>query len=466
MDTAGRVASARLAGSGLSWSIRFGTKVMRALVVTHLHPKFSMGGAQLSAWNIYTSLKHADQDVHFLAFSPPKHHRSERSRLLHLDPTDHVIEVDDYDYFWNILKDFSAVETVANFVRALAPNVVHLHHFLHVGWNGIRRIASANKNVKLILTFHEYLLMCNNHGQMITTKSQTLCCRADSPSCARCFPAVPELHFLKRQVAALDGLSCVHLVTAPSHFLMNRLIEFGVPEHKCVVIENLLDSKTVSRAVGAPPNDTSMKPANKIRVGFFGRLTENKGIYVFLSAAECILKSALCDSLEFHVWGDMSGQPRDEQDRIETALKSTAQNLTYHGPYDNAETTALMGEVDYVVVPSVWWENAPLVIQEAFLSGRPVIASNIGGMQEKVQDGENGLHFEVGNSRDLAKKLELAITPCVRETLRRGALAARARMVTTLDYVRLYEGLASMQPRRDREARRREMRPVSVEVSA
>jgi glycosyltransferase involved in cell wall biosynthesis len=200
-------------------------------------------------------------------------------------------------------------------------------------------------------------------------------------------------------------------------------------------------------------------------VGFFGRLTENKGVYVFLSAAEHILKSTLRDSLEFHVWGDMSGQPRDEQDRIEAALKSTAQNLTYHGPYDNAETITLMGGVDYVVVPSVWWENAPLVIQEAFLSGRPVIASNIGGMREKVQDGENGLHFEVGNSRDLAKKLELAITPSVRETLRCGALAARARVITALDYVRLYEELASMQPRKTAEARRRERRPASVEVS-
>jgi glycosyltransferase involved in cell wall biosynthesis len=438
---------------------------MRALVVTHLHPKFSMGGAQLSAWNIYTSLKRAGQDVHFLAFSPPKHHRSEGSRLLRLDPTDHVIEVGDYDYFWNILKDFSAIEMAADFVHRLAPDVVHLHHFLHIGWNGIRRIASVNKNVKLILTFHEYLLMCNNHGQMITTKSQTLCLRADSGSCTRCFPAVPELHFLKRQVAALDSLSCVHLVTAPSHFLMSRLIEFGVPEHKCVVIENLLDSTIVSGAFGPPRNDASTNPANKVRVGFFGRLTENKGIYVFISAAECILKSALCDSLEFHVWGDMSGQPRDEQDRIETALKSTAQNLTYHGPYDNAETTKLMSGVDYVVVPSVWWENAPLVIQEAFLSGRPVIASNIGGMREKVQDGENGLHFEVGNSRDLAKKLELAITPTVRETLRCGALVARARAVTTLDYVRLYEELASMQPRKTGEARRREKRPASVEVS-
>ena len=77
----------------------------------------------------------------------------------------------------------------------------------------------------------------------------------------------------------------------------------------------------------------------------------------------------------------------------------------------------------------------------------------------------SGLHFEVGNSRDLAKKLELAITPSVRETLRCGALAARARAVRALDCVRLYEELVSMQPRKTAEARKRERRPASVEVS-
>ena len=57
----------------------------------------------------------------------------------------------------------------------------------------------------------------------------------------------------------------------------------------------------------------------------------------------------------------------------------------------------LMAEVDWVVVPSLWWENSPLVIQEAFLHGRPVICSDIGGMAEKVTDGVNGLHFRAGD---------------------------------------------------------------------
>ena len=56
-----------------------------------------------------------------------------------------------------------------------------------------------------------------------------------------------------------------------------------------------------------------------------------------------------------------------------------------------------MAEIDWVVVPSIWWENSPLVIQEAFLHGRPVICSDIGGMAEKVRHGVDGLHFRVGD---------------------------------------------------------------------
>src|SRR3546814_10549806 len=62
----------------------------------------------------------------------------------------------------------------------------------------------------------------------------------------------------------------------------------------------------------------------------------------------------------------------------------------------------LMAAVDWVVVPSIWWENAPLVIQEAFQHRRPVICSDIGGMAEMVQHDVNGLHFRRGDAADLA----------------------------------------------------------------
>ena len=69
-----------------------------------------------------------------------------------------------------------------------------------------------------------------------------------------------------------------------------------------------------------------------------------------------------------------------------------------------------MEEVDWVIVPSIWWENSPLVIQEAFMYGRPVICSDIGGMAEKVTDGVNGLHFRRADPDSLAETMHRAAT--------------------------------------------------------
>jgi glycosyltransferase involved in cell wall biosynthesis len=80
-----------------------------------------------------------------------------------------------------------------------------------------------------------------------------------------------------------------------------------------------------------------------------------------------------------------------------------------------------MSNVDWVIVPSLWWENSPLVIQEAFHFGRPVLCSDIGGMAEKVTDGVNGLHFRVGDAVSLAETMRRAVeTPSLWQRLHDG----------------------------------------------
>lgn len=61
-----------------------------------------------------------------------------------------------------------------------------------------------------------------------------------------------------------------------------------------------------------------------------------------------------------------------------------------------------MGEVDWIVMGSVWWENSPLVIQEAFKFGRPIITPDIGGMAEKVKPGKGGLNYRARDAVSLA----------------------------------------------------------------
>src|SRR6185436_12596375 len=106
------------------------------------------------------------------------------------------------------------------------------------------------------------------------------------------------------------------------------------------------------------------------------------------------------------------------QQEFRALLDSTAQAVTFFGRYEHSELPRLMAAVDWVVVPSIWWENSPLVIQEAFHHGRPVICSGIGGMAEKVTDGVNGLHFRRGDPASLAATIRRAATsPGLWETL-------------------------------------------------
>ena len=73
---------------------------------------------------------------------------------------------------------------------------------------------------------------------------------------------------------------------------------------------------------------------------------------------------------------------------------SVLKQVKFYGHYTREQLPGILAEMDAVVVPSVWWENSPLVIQEAFLA-ELVICSNIGGMAEEATDGVNGLHFSV-----------------------------------------------------------------------
>jgi glycosyltransferase involved in cell wall biosynthesis len=133
---------------------------------------------------------------------------------------------------------------------------------------------------------------------------------------------------------------------------------------------------------------------------------------------------------------------------VKERLAQLGQNVRYYGPYAHDRVDALMRQVDAVVVPSIWWENSPLVIQEALRNRRPVICSDIGGMAEKVRDGLDGFHFPVGSAPALAGLLrELA-----RDRTRLDKVAATLRPpqpaeAVARQHAALYERLLAEPPR-------------------
>ena len=97
------------------------------------------------------------------------------------------------------------------------------------------------------------------------------------------------------------------------------------------------------------------------------------------------------------------------QERVARLLDETAGSVRFTGPYEQADLPAVLSAVDWLIVPSIWWETGPLVIHEALMHRRPVICSNIGSMAERIQDGVNGLHFGVGDADSLADTIRRAV---------------------------------------------------------
>lgn len=120
---------------------------------------------------------------------------------------------------------------------------------------------------------------------------------------------------------------------------------------------------------------------------------------------------------------NLEWQPEAYRQKIEALREPLIKQgvVQWVGPYQPHELRRRMAGVDWVVVPSIWWENSPMVIQEAFVCGRPLLVSDIGGMAEKVRDGVDGIHVPAGNVLGWGKTFQqTALMADAWDAMRRG----------------------------------------------
>jgi glycosyltransferase involved in cell wall biosynthesis len=202
------------------------------------------------------------------------------------------------------------------------------------------------------------------------------------------------MDFFHRSRLFFDTLSSFDQVIAPSHFLAERFCEWGLEEEKTFVVENGLAH------LPQPEPESAARRRQTWTFGFFGQINPFKGVDVILDAAE-LLKKERVGNVRLRIHGNLIGQTEQFCNRFRDACASGA--VEYFGAYDNRTVARLMADCDYVMVPSRWWENSPVVIQEAFGVGRPVLCSGVGGMAEKVKNGVAGLHFRLADPVGLAR---------------------------------------------------------------
>jgi glycosyltransferase involved in cell wall biosynthesis len=391
----------------------------RVLVISHGHPDVTPGGAEHAAHSLFRELQsRPNTSALFLARGRGGH----RDAVFHQHSEDgsEVLIDSQSELFRFSQRDKELLCTdFRRFLEWYRPTLVHLHHFVHLGIEILREIRNYSRTVPIVLTLHEYMAICHQEGQMVRTQGEELCRKATPGACHGCFPAIDSRDFFLRELYLKSFLALVDTFISPSQFLVERYVAWGLPREKFVVIENGV--RPVTQALGSA---RIAEQGARRRFAFFGHFSRYKGLHVLLDAVSYLpppLRNAASGvSLEVH-GAHLPWQTEEYQAKIRGQLEQTGKMVQIYGRYEHADLSALMRNIDWVVVPSVWWENSPLVIQEAFAHGRPVICSDIGGMAEKVQDGVNGLHFRVGNARHLRDRmLEAATTEGLWDKLRSG----------------------------------------------
>lgn len=395
----------------------------RTLIISHSHPRLKGGGGEVAAHRQFTHMLAQGQDAWFLgaAFDPAVIGTlfPGQSRVVEFAPHDHGFRANPMD---SSLMEHTSIEDESELVKLLLrykADVYHFHHFWNIGAGVVRRLRAARPDAKMICTLHEFIAICMHDGQMVKRNNGQLCMESGPAACALCFPFLIPAHFVIRKQRLQEMLACFDLIFSPSQFLADRFIAWGLPAEKMRVLENGL----LPEEVAAP-----LPPVQRHhRFAYFGQATPTKGLDVLLRA----VRRAVEQDGDAAFTLDIHGVTEERFRELWPNEPELPDCVRFRGTYRPAEVVDLMRGYGWVVVPSVWWENSPVVIQEARQAGTPVIASAIGGMKEKV--GGWGELFPVGDSETLSRLiLTLAADPAAHK-------AAVARITPPLmidDHVR------------------------------
>jgi glycosyltransferase involved in cell wall biosynthesis len=299
-----------------------------------------------------------------------------------------------------------ARDDIRAIVRGSGIEVVHFHNTFPLV-SPSAYYAAKSEGARVVQTLHNFRLVCP--GAFLSREGRV---------CEECLgKAIAWRGVVHRcyrgsrlQTAAIGTMLATHRAAgtwdrqvdayiALTGFARDKFIQGGLPADRIAVKPNFVEPDP---GCGSGQGGYAL---------FVGRLTEEKGIRTLLGAWE-----RLGESLPLKIAGD---GPLVEEVRQACASNS---EIEYVGPKPRAEVLALMKDASFLVFPSVWYEGFPMTIAEAYASGLPVIASNLGSMASIVKDGVTGLHCEPGNVQDLIDKVQwLQAHPEQLRNLRRNA---------------------------------------------
>lgn len=357
---------------------------MKIVMVIHGFPPYYMAGSEVYTYNLCQELKKNNEVFVFTRIEDPY-----EGAYTWFDEDYHDLKVRRVN---KPLRDYTLTDKYLdpqidtlfeNFLKEIKPDIVHFGHLSHLSTN-LPKIAKE-QGYPVIYTLHDFWLKCYR-GQLIKPDLQ-ICAGPSDENCLDCIKTTFKEKWKLQDVKVYrqhmgDVISHIDMLLSPSKFLLDFYGSNGVDEKKLIFSKYGFNKELILS------KKKNYRKDSKVSFGFMGRVIPVKGIKVLLEAFRDLERS------ELHIFGSVGSQRVFLEKYCDTGV-------FFDGPFNNWEIAKVLEKIDVLVVPSIWYENSPLVIQEAFMAGIPVITSDIGGMAELVENDVDGFTFKVGDKKAL-----------------------------------------------------------------
>ncbi len=278
-------------------------------------------------------------------------------------------------------------------IKRFRPDIAHAHNIYgRLSLSVLDELESAR--VPTVMTLHDYKVICPsylmlNHGKVCERCRGNRFYHAVVSKCHKDSYLASMLYGFEAWMAVFSKkYDSVNYFVSPSLFLRDKMMEFGWEGERVMHLRNFIGGKSI----------TFCKEPGKYLL-YMGRLSREKGVRTLLQAIK-----DLPPGMPLKIAGE--GPDRRE---LESVARRESLNVEFMGYLAGHELEMALSGARALILPSEWYENAPLSVLEAFAHGKPVIGSRIGGIPEMIEHGTDGYVFEPGNARDLREKIEMLL---------------------------------------------------------
>lgn len=366
---------------------------MRILIVNAFH--FPGGGDSTYAFNLAALLRGKGHKVAFFAMQDGRNISDENSDLFvsHIDFTElnrRKSLLSGLKIMRRVIYSTDARTKFGRLIKRFQPDIVHLQN-IHAHITPSVIFEAKAQGLPVVWTLHDHKLVCpNSHFRIDATNEICLACNSSSYFRA-VFKKCKKGSMLASAMAALEAYAHrfmhvrdkIDAFLSPSAFLRDMLLERGFSPEAVLHLPLFI-----------PDSMFSHERKSKGYLLFLGRVVPQKGILNLIDSCK------LAPEISVIIAGSV-GRPLDEQ--LPALLPD---NARYVGMKQADEVRHLLSESSAVLVPSLCFENQPFSILEAFAAGKPVIASDLGGMSELVRNSNGGLLVPPGDARALAESMK------------------------------------------------------------